>query len=62
MTWLQEIGWHFRLRLRQDNFVRLLNGAWIRPQDTDIRPGERRYFQQAYLTQGKYGPANLAIP
>jgi len=51
MAWLQEKGWHFRLP----------DGTWVQPQDIDIRPGERQYLQEVYLTQGKYGPVNLAI-
>lgn len=61
MAWLQEKGWHFRLRLHKDTFIRLPDSTWVQPQDIDIRPGERQYLQEVYLTQGKYGPVNLAI-
>ena len=61
MAWLQEEGGHFRPRLHKDTFVLLPHGAWIQPQDIDIRPGKGRYLQQVYLSQGKYGPVNLAI-
>ncbi len=61
LAWLQGKGWHFGLRLHKDTFICLPDGTWVQPQDTHIRPGERRYLQRLYLTPGKYGPVSLVI-
>jgi hypothetical protein len=61
MGWLQQHGWHFRLRLHADTHLQLSSGTWVQCRDLNLEPGERRYFQQVMVTQSRcYGPIHLA--
>jgi len=56
----QAYGWHWHLGLKGDTYVRLADGGWHQLQTLSLRPGERRYWQQIYLTQRWcFGPVNL---
>jgi hypothetical protein len=56
-------GWHFRLRLHSDAYVRLSGETgWKELRELAPEEGERRYLQGAELTKDKrYGPVNLAL-
>ena len=59
MRFLKRRGWHFRLRLKKDTWVRV-NRQWIQLGNLPLSKGERIYFNNVYVTKKRYGPVNLA--
>ena len=59
MNFCKRLGWHFRLRLKCDIWIRA-NRQWFQLRDLRLKPGERRYFQNAYITKTRRGPFHLA--
>ena len=59
MGFCQRRGWHFRLRLKCDIWIRA-NRRWFQLRDLSLKPGERRYFQSVYITRKRRGPFHLA--
>jgi hypothetical protein len=63
MSYITARGWHFRLRLHSDTYVRLAGeNRWHELRELAPEEGERRYLQGAELAKDKrYGPVNLAL-
>ena len=77
MDYITGQGWHFRLRLHADTYVRKDKGEgkgkgegqstsageeWKQLQDYAPEKGERRYLQDVYVTQDQtYGPVSIAL-
>ena len=63
MRYITDRGWHFRLRLHADTYVRLAGEEdWRELRELAPEEGERRYLHSVYLTKDKaYGPVNLAL-
>jgi len=63
MRYVTDRGWHFRLRLHADTYVRLAGEEdWRELRELAPEEGERRYLHSVYLTKDKaYGPVNLAL-
>jgi hypothetical protein len=63
MEYITAQGWHFRLRLHSDTYVRLAGKeVWKELRELAPEEGERRYLQRVQLTKDKaYGPVNLAL-
>lgn len=59
MGFCQRRGWHFRLRLKCDTWIRA-NRLWFQLRDLDIQPGQKRFFQTVYITKRRQGPYHLA--
>jgi hypothetical protein len=63
MRYVSASGWHFRLRLHSDTYVRLAGeDRWQELRDLAPAEGQRRYLQGVELTKDKrHGPVNLAL-
>jgi hypothetical protein len=63
MDYITGCGWHFRLRLHADTYVRLPGEqAWRELQELTPEEGECDYLQGVRVTKDKaYGPVNLAL-
>ena len=59
MNFCKRHGWHFRLRLKCDTWIRA-NRCWFQLRDLHLQPGERKYFQKVYITKKRRGPFHLA--
>ena len=62
MGHLQSLGWHFRIRIK-DNFW-LYDGKGILPRKTGsfrLRAGHPRFLHQVEITQARLGPLHLAM-
>ena len=62
MGHLQSLGWHFRIRIK-DNFW-LYDGKGILPRKTGsfrLRAGHPRFWPQVEITQARFGPLHLAM-
>lgn len=59
MGFCKRRGWHFRLRLKCDTWIRA-NRRWFQLRDLDIKPGQKRFFQTVYITKWRQGPYHLA--
>ena len=62
MGHLQSLGWHFRIRIK-DNFW-LYDGKGILPRKTGsfrLRAGHPRFWHQVEITQARFGPLHLAM-
>lgn len=60
--WLYTKGWHYRLRVAKDTYMRDEYGEWIQLQDLNLSPGETIFLQGVFLTkEDPKGPVNLAI-
>ena len=59
MSFCDRNGWQFRLRLKSDTYIRA-NHKWFQLRDLNLKPGERRYFQNVYITKNRRGPYHLA--
>lgn len=56
----QDYGWHWHLGLKSDTYVHLASGQRCQLRHLPLLQGERRYWQQVYLTQQRpWGPVNL---
>ena len=52
--------WHWHLGVKSDTYVQLSNGTWCQLRNLPLEQGERKYWQQVYLTQQQsFGPVNL---
>ena len=61
MRHLDAIDWGFRLRLPASTRVHLPDGQQMALSDLGLRPGERRYLNDVYLTDAHtYGPISVA--
>ena len=53
-------GWHWHLGVKSDTYVQLTDGTWHQLRSLPLARGERKYWQQVYLTQQRcFGPVNL---
>lgn len=59
MNFCRRRDWHFRLRLKCDTWIRA-NRRWFQLRDINFQKGERRYFQNVYITRKRRGPFHLA--
>jgi hypothetical protein len=59
MNFCKRRGWHFRLRLKCDTWIRA-NRRWFQLRDLKLKPGEKRFFQTVYITKWRQGPYHLA--
>jgi hypothetical protein len=60
MSFCKRRGWHFRLRLKCDTWIRA-NRRWFQLRDIPLQPGQKRYFQKVYITKWRQGPYHLAV-
>jgi hypothetical protein len=62
MQWCRlEAKWHFRLRLKSDQLVRLADGRLWALCELHLARGMVRFLQQVYLGEEGYGPLNVAL-
>ena len=62
MGHLQSLGWHFRIRIK-DNFW-LYEGKGALPRKTGsfrLREGHPRFWHQVHITKERFGPLHLAM-
>jgi len=53
-------GWHWHLGVKSDTYAQLTDGTWQQLRSLPLPRGERKYWQQLYLTQQHgFGPVNL---
>lgn len=56
-----KIGWDYAIRIACNTYVTLSNG-WYGPiYDLDVKLGQRRYYQQVWLTQDRKLLTNLSV-
>lgn len=56
-----KIGWNYGIRIACNTYVTLTNG-WSGPiQQLGVQPGQRRYYQQVWLTQAQKLCTNLTV-
>jgi len=52
--------WHWQVGLKGDTYIQQAADSWIQLRHLPLVKGERRYWQQVYLTQQQaFGPVNL---
>lgn len=52
--------WHWQVGVKSDTYFRQGQGAWQTLQSLGVRPGQRLYLQDIYLTRKHdFGPVNL---
>jgi len=59
MNFCKRQGWHFRLRLKCDTWIRA-NRRWFQLRDLNIERGESLFFTKVYITKNRRGPYHLA--
>lgn len=60
--WLYTKGWHYRLRVAKDTYIRDKYGEWVQLQDLNLSKGETLFLQGIFLTrEDPSGPVNLAM-
>lgn len=56
-----KIGWNYAIRIASNTYVTLANG-WYGPISAlGVKPGQRRYYQQVWLTQDRKLLTNLTV-
>jgi hypothetical protein len=57
----EKLGWHYDIRILCNTIVTLENGQQSRIDQLGVQPGERRYFQNVYLTYEAKLHTNLSV-
>lgn len=56
----RKYAWHWQVGIKGDTYLRQSDGSWLQIRQLPLSKGERRYWQQVYLTQQQpFGPVNL---
>jgi len=56
----RNFGWHWQVGLKSDTWVYTPSGEWQRLSDLGVRPGERRFLTNVFLTrEHQFGPLSL---
>lgn len=55
----QQQQWHWQTGVKSDTYVTLTDGAECQLRELPLDKGERRFWQQVYLTKEHFGPVNL---
>lgn len=56
-----KIGWHYALRIACNTYVTLTDGWYGSVQVLGVKPGQRRYYPQVWLTQDQKLCTNLTV-
>lgn len=56
-----KLGWHYDIRVQNNTIVTLSNGWQGRIDELGVKPGQRRYFQNVWLTHEAKLCANLSV-
>jgi hypothetical protein len=56
-----KLGWHYNIRIQSNTTVTLENGWHGRIDELGVQPGQRRYYQNVWLTQEAKLCANLSV-
>lgn len=56
-----KIGWNYAIRLACNTYVTLNTGWYGSIQQLGVQPGQRRYYQQVWLTQDQKLLTNLSV-
>jgi hypothetical protein len=56
-----KLDWHYDIRVQNNTTVTLPNGWQGRIDELGVKPGQRRYFQNVWLTQAAKWCANLSV-
>lgn len=56
-----KLGWHYNFRIPVDTVVWLETHVRCRIDELGVQPGQRRYFQNVYLTQQAKGFGQLSV-
>lgn len=56
-----KIGWNYAIRIAGNTYVSLNNGGYGSIQELGVQPGQRRYYQQVWLTQDRKLYTNLTV-
>jgi hypothetical protein len=57
----RKIGWHYGIRIACSTYVTLTNGWYGSIQALGVQLGQRRYYQQVWLTQDRKLLTNLTV-
>jgi len=60
MGYVQELGWHFRIRIKS-NFLVYQEGSFNSVDEFPLQPGEALFLNHVCLTRQKYGPVHIAL-
>jgi hypothetical protein len=58
---LRQLGWHYRIRLRQSVYVHRATKGKQKVKALMPPPGQARFFSYVWLTDQRYGPLHLAL-
>jgi hypothetical protein len=61
MTLSRQVGWHFRLRLAENEAVWCGQRQSARLDSWELQPHQPRFLQRVRLTKQRYGPVNIAL-
>jgi hypothetical protein len=56
-----KLGWNYAIRIAHNTWVTLENGRSCQIDELGVQPGQRRYFQNVWLTQEVKLCANLSV-
>ena len=61
MRLLRQLGWHFRIRIKQNVYVHRATKGKQKVKALMPPPGQARFFSYVWLTDQRYGPLHLAL-
>src|ERR671915_1077703 len=61
MSYLREMGWHFRIRIKAKFWVYPSHLSPFQVGDVELKPGHMTCWQEVHLTDHRFGPVHLAV-
>ena len=61
MKIIKQLGWHFRIRLKQNTWVYQSNGRVKQVKELIPSLGKGRFYESVWITKQQYGPLHLAV-
>jgi hypothetical protein len=60
MGHLREMGWHFRIRIKENFWIYPCSQEPFQVSEIDLKPGHMSFWQQVSITDKHFGPVSLA--
>ena len=61
MSYLREMGWHFRIRIKAKFWVDPSHLSPFQVGDVELKPGHMTCWQEVHITDHRFGPVHLAV-
>lgn len=61
MNHLREMGWHFRIRIKENFWIYPCSQEPFQVGEIDLKPGYMTFWQQVSITDKHFGPVSLAV-